>query len=250
MLFFDRLLHVSFLFAGVVFVVLLRIPAPYGRHLVAGWGPTLAARTGWLLMEAPASVLFMLWFLLGAQPPTAAHLVFLVLWETNYVHRAFIYPFTLRKGAAAMPVAIVLSGMVFNAANAYLNGRWLFTFSARYEADWLLDPRFLTGVILFGLGFAVNRYADGELRRARLLNGQQYCRLDRGVFRYVCCPNYLGEMLMWFSWAFSTWSLAGLSFALWTTANLAPRARAHRRWCRTHFEGYPEDRKALIPRVW
>jgi len=42
----------------------------------------------------------------------------------------------------------------------------------------------------------------------------------------------------------------GLAFAVWTFANLAPRARAHHRRYHGHFEEYPEERKALIPGVW
>ncbi len=37
--------------------------------------------------------------------------------------------------------------------------------------------------------------------------------------------NYLGEMLEWAGWALATWSLAGSAFALFTLANLLPRAR-------------------------
>ena len=61
-----------------------------------------------------------------------------------------------------------------------------------------------------------------------------------GFFRWVSCPNYLGEMLQWSGFALATWSLPGLSFALWTVANLLPRAVAHHRWYRREFADYPE----------
>ena len=60
--FFDALLGFWFLLAVVMFVVLLHRPAPYGRHSRNGGGPTIDTRAGWLLMEAPASFLFLLWF--------------------------------------------------------------------------------------------------------------------------------------------------------------------------------------------
>ena len=49
--------------AGVVFLVLLRIPAPYGRAVRKGWGPRISARAGWLAMELPALVVFAGFFL-------------------------------------------------------------------------------------------------------------------------------------------------------------------------------------------
>lgn len=36
---------------------------------------------------------------------------------------------------------------------------------------------------------------------------------------------------------------------VWTAVNLVPRALAHHRWYREHFEDYPRQRKALIPFV-
>ena len=68
-----------------------------------------------------------------------------------------------------------------------------------------------------------------------------------GMHRYVRHPNYLGEIVMWTGWAVATWSTAGLAFALYTAANLLPRAVAHHRWYRRQFPDYPAHRRALIP---
>jgi hypothetical protein len=65
----------------------------------------------------------------------------------------------------------------------------------------------------------------------------------------VSAPNYLGEIVEWSGWALATWSLAGLAFALYTTANLAPRALANHRWYRQQFPGYPPERRALLPHL-
>lgn len=236
--------------ALLLFVVLLRYPAPYGRHSTAGWGLTVSARTGWLIMEMPAAVLFLCWYLVGSKGSSLVAITFLAMWELHYVHRAFVYPFSLSRKARAIPVAVVVFGIVFNVVNTYINGRYLFHLGPDYSRAWLLDIRFAVGVLLFVFGWVLNRYADAVLQREREKSGLRYCRIDSGVFRYVCCPNYLGEIVIWTGWAVATWSLAGLSFAIWTFANLAPRARAHLRWCREHLDGYPAARKAIIPLIW
>jgi 3-oxo-5-alpha-steroid 4-dehydrogenase 1 len=248
--FFQVLLRAWFALAVVMFVVLLRLPAPYGRHASSNWGATLSARTGWLLMEAPASILLLAWFLTSSHPAGTVSIIFLLMWEAHYVHRAFVYPFTLGKTARPMPVVVVLFGILFNVVNTYLNGRYLFVFSPVYSSSWLSDPRFIVGTLVFCAGYVLNRYSDYALRRERLATGVRYCRMERGIFRYICCPNYLGEILIWSGWAFATWSLAGLSFAVWTAANLLPRARAHLKWCRLHFEDYPSERKSVVPGIW
>jgi hypothetical protein len=43
--------------------------------------------------------------------------------------------------------------------------------------------------------------------------------------------------------------LPGLVFALWTAANLVPRALKHHTWYRKTFAEYPRVRKAIIPFV-
>jgi protein-S-isoprenylcysteine O-methyltransferase Ste14 len=70
------------------------------------------------------------------------------------------------------------------------------------------------------------------------------------LYRWISCPNYLGEIVEWSGWALATWSLPGLAFAVWTAANLAPRAHSHHLWYREHFEDYPPQRKALLPGLW
>jgi hypothetical protein len=56
-------------------------------------------------------------------------------------------------------------------------------------------------------------------------------------------------MVQWAGWALATWSLAGLAFAVYTGANLAPRALAHHAWYRQRFPDNPARRRALVPFV-
>ncbi len=145
---------------------------------------------------------------------------------------------------------VVGSGMAFNVLNGYLNGRWLFTFGPDRGATWLSDPRFLIGVILFAGGFAGHVDADRRLRAIRPAGTSDYGVPRGGLFTWVSCPNYLSEIVEWSGWALATWSLPGLAFAMWTAANLAPRARAHHRWYRDQFDEYPGRRRALLPGLW
>jgi steroid 5-alpha-reductase/3-oxo-5-alpha-steroid 4-dehydrogenase 1 len=77
---------------------------------------------------------------------------------------------------------------------------------------------------VFVLGFTLNRRADRMLRQLRAPGETGYKIPYGGLFERVSCPNYLGEIIEWSGWALATWSLPGVSFAVWTFANLAPRA--------------------------
>ena len=239
-----------FTLAAGVFIALFFFVAPYGRHVRKGWGPSTNSWLGWIIMEAPAALVFAICFALGVNTRTVPIIIFLVLWEAHYIHRAFIYPFTIRGEAKRMTIVVVVMGLFFNTVNAYLNGRYIFTFSHGYPNQWLYDTRFILGLLLFVLGFVINRQADDILRELRQPGESDYKIPFGELYRWISCPNYLGEILIWIGWAVATWSLTGLAFAVWTAANLVPRARSNHAWYKRQFPDYPSERKALLPKLW
>ena len=54
-------------------------------------------------------------------------------------------------------------GATFNVGNGYLNARYLYTLGPDLELSWMLDPRFIVGVVLFAAGFALNQHSDRVL---------------------------------------------------------------------------------------
>jgi protein-S-isoprenylcysteine O-methyltransferase Ste14 len=247
---FNSLLIAWFVLGAVVFVALFFIAAPYGRHVRKGWGYSVGNKLGWVLMEAPAPIVFAVCWLIGDVKLSAVSLVFLVLWEAHYLHRAFIYPFSRRGIARRMPLSVVSFGFLFNIMNGYLNGRYIFGFSGGYANSWLTDPRFIVGIVLFITGYVINRQSDLALRSLRKPGESGYKISYSRFYRWVSSPNYLGEITIWIGWAVMTWSIAGLAFAFWTVANLLPRARANHAWYRQTFADYPSERKALLPGIW
>ena len=251
MSFFRIILIISLIVAVIVFPVLFFIAAPYGRYARRGWGPQIPNWLSWLLMESVSAIVMLVMFIVDGAPRTITLVIFLLMWEAHYIHRAFIYPFSLRDKWKRMPAVVVLMGATFNLGNAYLNGRYLFYISgSRYPIDWLLTPQFVLGSLLFLTGFVINRYADNTLRGLRKEGELGYKIPYGGLYEYISCPNYFGEIVEWFGWAIATWSWAGLAFAIWTFANLAPRARAHHKWYHRNFKEYPVERKALLPGLW
>jgi 3-oxo-5-alpha-steroid 4-dehydrogenase 1 len=246
---YNILILVDFVLALLVFIMLFFVTAPYGRHTRKGWGTTIANNLAWIIMESPSAILFAILFFLGNAPKSMVAVIFLLLWEAHYLHRAFIYPLTLRDGRKRMPVLIMLMGFFFNTFNSYTNSRYLFSFSGGYQTNWLLDPRFIAGVAIFTAGFIINRWADKVLHDLRKPGELDYKVPTGGLYRWISCPNYFGEIIEWFGWALATWSLPALAFAVWTFANLAPRAIKHHRWYHSQFKEYPKNRKALLPGI-
>ena len=233
--------------AVVTFVYLFRITAPYGRHYTGtGWGAHISNRIGWVAMELPTTVIFAFIYFTGQAAWELVPLVFLAMWQGHYLHRTLIYSLRTRTSGRKIPVLIVGSGFLFNTINAYINARFI-SHLGEYGADWLGDPRFLAGLAIFLFGMALNIHSDNILLRLRSSSDADYAIPRGGPYRYVSCPNYLGQIIEWAGWALATWSLGGLAFFLYTAANLAPRALSNHAWYRARFDNYPVDRKALIP---
>jgi len=246
---FKNLVYFWMLLTPVIFSVLLIVKAPYGRYAGKGWGPTISNKLGWMIMETASPAAFAFFFLQGGEKGLV-NWIFFSLWMAHYFNRSIIYPMRITNTSKKMPLVICLSAIFFNLANGFLNGYFLGTFKAQYEHAWLTDIRFIGGAALFATGFLINLSSDNMLLNLRKGSKKgEYQIPAGGLFKWISCPNYLGEIIEWLGWALATWSLSGLSFALWTAANLIPRALAHHKWYRTRFKDYPPERKAILPHV-
>jgi hypothetical protein len=244
---FDLLVWAWISAAIVVFIVLLFVTAPFGRHSKKTWGLTIPDRLGWFMMEIPAPVIFILLVLTGSAPKTLTVWIISGLYLLHYTNRAIIYPLRIRTRGKEMPLVVALMAVFFNFVNASFLGYYTGTIQTTYTADWLTDPRFISGLAVFITGMAVNVSSDEKLihLRKKLKNGYQIPR--GGLFEKVSCPNFLGEIIEWGGYALLCWSLPAFSFFVWTFCNLVPRALDHHKWYKRQFAGYPVDRKAVFP---
>ncbi len=246
---FDIALYVWLGLAVVVFIVLvvLKLEVPYGRYTRTGWGAFIGNRAGWVLMEFPSLVIFGALFLGGKEKHDAVTWIFFAVWVFHYINRSLIYPFRIRTFSKKMPLSVMFMGIFFNLINASANGYYLGFLQPQYPEGWWKDIRFILGAAVYLFGVITNWSADGKLIGLRKNGGSDYAIPYGGLFRYVSCPNYLGEMMEWSGFALMAWNLPALAFAAWTFANLVPRALVNHAWYHRTFPDYPKERKALIP---
>ena len=184
-------------------------------------------------METPAFAAMALIRWISPRATETIPCVMATLFLLHYFQRSFIFPFLMR-GRSLMPLAIIVMGIIFNTINAYLIGGWLFFVAPGdyYSPQWLTSPRFIVRD-----NHLPHRYGNQHAFRPRDTQSPQTGRQPplHTAKRYVpichCLSNYFGEFTEWVGFAILTWSLPGLVFALWTFANLAPRARSlHKRY--------------------
>ena len=220
---------------------------PAGRLQQGGSGSGVRAQWAWFLFELPALVTFPAIYLASGNLHMVGNVV-LGLWLAHYIHRSLIWCWWVPKRDATVSPSMCTSSIGFNLVNGGLLG-WFMGYAADYPEQWLTDPRFIVGAGLFIAGAALNVWADYRLLHLRKKAGNGRVIPAGGPFNSVCCPNLTGEIIEWIGFALLTWSLPGLAFALWTIANLVPRAVWRRDWYRQNFEDFPARRAALIPGV-
>jgi len=232
-----------------IFPILLKVTQPYGRHSKGNWGPLINNRFGWFLMELPALAVFGYYLFFITDWYNKLVLIPVILWGVHYIHRVLIFPLQIRTARKKMPVVIVFMGLFFNTINGSLNGYWLLNFVTEYKSGLSVDLRLSAGIILFVAGFVINKYHDNLLIHLRKSSGNGYKIPYGGFFKYVSCPNFLGEIISWTGFLVVAWNLPALSFLIWTLVNLVTRALDHHKWYLKEFPEYDRNRKAIIPGI-
>ncbi len=248
---FNILLYIMLFVAIVVFATLYFIDAGYGMFNNGKWGKSINNKLGWMIMEAPVFLtLLCMWLLSDRKQMLVPSLItgFMLL---HYFHRAFVFPFLLR-GKNKMPVAIMSMAILFNFLNASIQGEWILYLSpvGMYTTDWLLTPQFIIGTVMFFAGIGTNLHFDHVIRNLRKPGDTRHYLPEKGLYKYVTSANYFGEIVEWIGFAILTWSLAGVVFAVWTCANLIPRANAIYKRYKYEFGDKVGNRKRVIPFIY
>lgn len=58
-----------------------------------------------------------------------------------------------------------------------------------------ITPAYIVGTAITILGIALESLSDISKSRQKKINPHRFC--DKGLFAFVRCPNYLGELLIW-----------------------------------------------------
>ena len=118
-LLYQIILYSWIAFAIMVFFILLKMPAPYGRHTTAKWGPLISNKWGWMIMELP--VLIVLWLFIAPAISKISTVSWLMigLFCMHYINRIFVFPFRIHTPGKKIPLVIVFSAVFFNIMNGF-----------------------------------------------------------------------------------------------------------------------------------
>tara|TARA_A100001011_G_scaffold115835_1_gene122336 strand:- start:156 stop:902 length:747 start_codon:yes stop_codon:yes gene_type:complete len=232
--------------AIISFLLLFKITAPYGKFSDRKYGVLINYKLGWFIQEIISPLFLFYFFYTGDIEKTFIHWFLIIIWVLHYINRSIIFPLRLKK-SSKMPISVILSAIFFNIINGFTNGYYLGNLAA-FSDEYFLNINFIMGLLFFIIGVSINVNADNILIKIR--NQNKGYQIPNGkLYNFISCPNYLGEMIEWIGFALMCWSLPSLLFAIWTIANLFPRAIAQHKWYKNKFD-YPSNRKAIIPYIF
>ncbi len=246
---YNKIIIAWIVLGAIVFLINLRIVAPYGRHASKKWGLLINNRLAWIIMECPVLLIVIYFVLPKYESLSMVVWILFLLFTAHYINRTFVFPFRIKAGSKKMPLGVMLLAVLFNVANGFFIGYYLGNFTG-YDSSWLLSLPFIAGAILFITGAFINLRADSLLIGLRKEGQTGYSIPNGFLFNRISCPNHFGEMIEWSGYALMSYNLPALAFAVWTMANLIPRALAHHKWYIAHFDEYPINRKAFLPGIW
>ncbi|MFT7807056.1 3-oxo-5-alpha-steroid 4-dehydrogenase 2-like, partial [Arapaima gigas] len=221
---------------------------PYGRYAEKlGSRRFVPAKLAWFLQELPSFLLPVLLVRSSGGKQGIGRMLLLCFFCGHYFHRTFVYSM-LTKGRP-LPLRIVVFALIFCSLNGLVQGHYLLHCTV-YSDAWLSDVRLAAGVVLFLVGMAINIHSDYILRNLRKPGEFTYKIPKGGMFEYVSCANFFGEIVEWFGFAVASWSLPAFSFAFFTLCIIGPRAYNHHRFYHEKFADYPQSRKAVIPFIF
>lgn len=256
---FDTVVTIGLIFAAITIVSGFFGQSPYGRFASDDWGGiNINPKLGWWLMEIPATVVFLFFFIKNFDGWNGITLFLGAIWVLHYGNRGWFFPLSIRTvpgKKASFSLLVMALGIFVTGIHGYMNATWFTEYGPHFHSNaWFVDPRFIIGLIIYACGFVLivhSEYVVRNLRPKHPKPGQisDYKIPYGGGFRFVSSPQYLGEMLAWLGLAVFSWGLPGVIILLITVGNLAPRAFATHSWYKEKFPDYPSNRKALIPYV-
>merc|ERR1719330_1856802 len=143
----------------------------------------------------------------------------------------------MAKGSSKVNLSILSSAFLFCSINGFMQAYGCCQFHTYLPSNHT-SMHFRSGLFLWMVGFIVNLQSDSILRNLRKkysrnndtstssssMSGTVRYKIPYGgLYEYVSCANFFGEIIEWFGYAVASNTIAGWAFWFYVCGNLIPR---------------------------
>ncbi len=259
-MFFQHFIEYKlYIWGGIIAILIfynLTGPTQYGRHIGKSIilkntsFPRIHPYFAWTFMELPMLIsIITVSIYFWESIDSWKSVICIVIFGSHYFYRSFIYTYMIRKTASRTPLDIMIYGFSFNILIGCMTTYGFITDTLMVPFKNLEMAQMILGIALILIGFIIHTYHDNILIHLKSKEGE-YRIPHGGLFQYVSCPNYLGEIIEWTGMLLFSGSITFFLYYIYTFINVTWRPFHHHKWYKEKFTDYPAERKALIPFIY
>lgn len=211
---------------------------------------TVPSRLGMFLLYFPAVLLFPLVVALSEGEPTTWHLVCAALVSAHFGKRCLEALFVHKYSGVMNGVSVVMICGLYSILSGLLGWVAVTDVPATLVNSPEFTPLWIPGLAVWALGMAINAYHHILLANLRKPGETGYKVPEGGLFPWVACPHYLGELVAWWGFSLVFHHVAAFVVSLTMTFYLAGRAHNTLKWYRSKDLELPTGWKRLVPFVY
>lgn len=211
---------------------------------------SVRSQLGMFAIYFPAAVIYPSIHVLGDGAATTWHLVAMALIVVHFGKRCLEVLFVHRYSGVMNGWTVITICLLYSAVSWLLGEIATREVPAELVASAHLDRLLPVGLAVWLIGTGINLYHHVLLARLRKPGDKTYRVPSGGLFRFVACPHYLGEIIAWWGYALIFQHAAAVAVTATMTAYLMGRSHNTRKWYRSHVEGVPSSWRRLVPSVF
>ncbi len=211
---------------------------------------TLPSRLGMFLLYFPAVLLFPLTVGLSDEAPTTWHLVCAAMVSAHFGKRCLEALFIHKYSGVMNGFSVVMICGLYSTLSGLLGWIAVHDVPSTLLQSPNFTPLWIPGFIIWSLGTAINAYHPVLLANLRPPGETGYKVPEGGLFRWIACPHYLGELIAWWGFSLIFHHVAAFVVTLTMTFYLSGRAYNTLKWYRGKDLELPAGWKRLVPFVY
>lgn len=211
---------------------------------------SLPSRLGMFIIYFPAVLAYPLIYIFLNSPSSQWHTLCMALVIAHFAKRCLETLFLHKYSGVTNLGSTLLISSLYTLVSGLLGYIASTEITLKLLNSSAFQPQIIVGVVLWVVGTGINFYHHWILANLRKPGETGYVLPQKGLFRWIACPHYFGEIIGWFGYAILFHHVGAYVILLTMTAYLMGRSHNTVKWYRERMDNVPTNWKRLFPFVY